>query len=537
MTFAVQRYWPKRSSSLLLVAALHPSPEIVADAWREWEELQLFDKADWADLRIFPTVARRVTDLGIRSELVPRLVGVRRFMWSKMQHRIVAVRPHLAALSEAGIVPLVTKGAARVAIDPREAAERYSHDVDMVIAEDHWEQAVDLLLAGGLTCQPDWPRDRAVHRMREARHALSFHRGEADIDLHQSALLLNRCRGDDDAMWARAVPAHLAGTPVLAPCASDRLMMALGHGLLHDTARPGDWALDAASAIRAAGFDWRVAEEEIVARGLSAFAQAGLSFLADVAGLPVPRDVRDRLADDAQPFFHEELESVFHFYLPRNNREEGARYFAEMERVRRAVSRRPTPVPAPVGVAPRSEGWRAASLYGVGAAGLHLPSSLDASASLQLHLRLPSGAFTQPGPIRFRLSCFPIFESVLADWQEPELPPGAVAQSREVALDVSGALLSLRQAQDLQLYAWGAEPVDLAGLEYEWQRIIATAPLPATPVAGAQPPPPPPPGLAMRARRKVKVLLPFMNHPAVRHPRKLLPALRNALNGRPDKKK
>ncbi|WP_029351088.1 nucleotidyltransferase family protein [Bosea sp. 117] len=520
MSLPVERYWPPHATALLLAAALHPSSEAARAAWSDWEALQIFEDGNWAELRIFPTVARRLTQLGIESSLVPRLVGVRRFMWSKMQNRIVAVRPYLAALAEAGIVPMLTKGAARVALDPREAAERYSHDIDTVIPPGRWAEAVDILVGRGLVCEYDWSRDRLVNRMREARHALSFRMGEADIDLHQSALMPNRLIGDDDALWARAVPASFAGVPVVAPCAPDRLMMSLAHGLLYDPARPGDWALDAVSALRAPAFDWTVFEREVRARGLSAFADAGLSFLVDGLGQEVPPEVRSRLAQDATPAFREELESLFHSHHPRTEREEGALCFAQLERLRGSVERS-----SPKGgIMVVQREWRPARPTSLRDAHIPVPADLSAVGELRLHLRLPAKLLAGDGPQRFRLFALAIVEIVLADWFEPPLQPDA--PPRDVWIGIPAALLALHEAGELRLYLAGSLPADPEVPEYRWEQI------PASPDAPALAVPAPPhveplqaAGPVRALRRHVKVMLPILNHPLLRHPRRLLPRL------------
>ena len=159
------RYWPSASNTLLLTAALHPDPDKARQGWRGWEELQRFEAVNWAEMRVFPVVARRLPQLGVDSPLLPRLAGVRRFLWTKarMLHR--AVTPLLQSLRAAGITPYLTKGAARIALDPAEAVERYSHDVDVLVRPDEWEIAVDLVLAAGLTPEQNLSRE-ALLRLR-----------------------------------------------------------------------------------------------------------------------------------------------------------------------------------------------------------------------------------------------------------------------------------------------------------------------------------------------------------------------------------
>ena len=243
MIFDPTAYWPRPPVSNLLVVARHPDADVARKAWQEWEALGIFEKATWADLRIFPAVAHRLPLLGVQSPLVPRFAGVRKYMWTRMQKRLADTRPILAALVAAGIRPVVLKGAARIAIDPAQVSERYGEDIDVLIPPAGWQKGVDVLLGLGLS-RPVWTRERLVKRMREELHSVSLSKGTIEVDLHQSALRLNRCIGDDDGLLRRAVSCRLTGVEVLVPSASDRLVMALGHGLLDTPGRPADWVLD-----------------------------------------------------------------------------------------------------------------------------------------------------------------------------------------------------------------------------------------------------------------------------------------------------
>ena len=453
MTFHPSAFWPARPLSLLLIVALHPSDEAARAAWSEWERLGLVEDANWADLRVFPTVARRLAALGVASPVVPRLAGVRRFMWSKMQNRIRVTRPYIAALVEAGVTPMLTKGAARIALDPSEAAERYSHDIDLVAPPEDWERTVDLLLALGLQSTPDWPRERLVHGMRGVRHSQALKSGEADIDLHQSALRLNRAIHDDDAMRARALPATFAGVPVLAASASDRLMMAFCHGLLFDSARPGDWALDAAAAMRSPDLDWGVFEDEVRARALSAFATCGLAYMREVIGLSPPAAMCERLAIDASPVFMEELGSAFRSHAHKNRRESTARCFAQIERARRSLARMPeTAVRAPV-----STDWVQAGLSARNTFVMALPPGADPRRDLKLEVATPPLAPSKG--LNCRVLAFPSQGTVLAEWEEPG--------ERTVALRMPGALLSLHAAREVRLEIAGDQEVG-SPPRYRW---------------------------------------------------------------------
>lgn len=424
-------------------------------------------------MRIVPAAARRLQALGVDGPLMPRLLGIRRFIWAKRQKQLADVRPYLAALAEAGIVPLVTKGTARVALDPHQASERFSHDVDLAFAEADWERAVDLMLARGLVPSPPWPRDQIVRRMREWRHSIAFESGELTIDMHLSALFANRCVGDDRPMRRRAVPARLAGVPVLVPSAADRLVMAMGHGLYCDRDRPADWVLDAAAALEAPDLDWGTLEAEARARGLSAFVATGLAFLTDELGRQVPGAVRARLHADAGPLFAEELDSVFHSHAPATARAAATRYLAAAERAERALVRWPAEMPLPVPHAPPPAGWQSASPGARRSAMIVVPA-IDPHALAQLELKLPAVRSLSSQRLAFELRCNFEVETMVTDWQERVRRR---LDTRVVTVRIPGAFLVLRAIEELRLRGWRDGPLGkrhrlpLDGLAYRWTKI------------------------------------------------------------------
>ncbi len=375
-------YYPTFSLSLLLKAALRPCEDEAREAWSKWEATFGGGKPGADETRLLAAVARRLRALGVETSLLPELFGIVHFMSSRRQRQLEAARPHLQALQEAGIVPLVTKGTARVALDPRVASERVSADVDLLVPRSQWEMAVDILIRQGL--RPGWPRERIVHQMREWRHSIDFMADDVGIDLHQSALFPNRCIGDDDAMWARAIKTSLSGVPILVPAAADRLVMAICHGLQYSSAQQADWVLDAVDALHADDFDWSVAEDEIKARGISAAASVGLAYIAEELRQTVPSDLRARLKDDVGPHFAEEFDSIFHSYAPHSSHAMVARYLAQLERAERAAKRQPRRETPPL---PGT--WESVA-EGVHDVRLAVPDAVNPHRLLRLDLKLPA---------------------------------------------------------------------------------------------------------------------------------------------------
>lgn len=436
------RYWPPAETTWLLAAALHPDPDAARAAWRAWDDPGRFDATNWAQLRVFPIVARRLPELGLDSTLLPRLIGVRRFLWTKSRILHRSVTPLLKLLLDAGIPLVLTKGAARIALDPAEALERYSHDVDALVPEADWDRAASLLMDAGMT--PEKLTRAEVLNIRQRYHGIGLQLAEANIDLHLHAMKRNRCLGDDDGLRARAVPGVFAGLPVHVPGAEDRLVMAIGHGLLHSPGRPTDWAFDAAAALATPGFDWGLVEREVVRRGLSAFGVSALRYLRQELAQPVPEAVIAALEADVTPVFAEELECLHHAFFARTVRESVILSLADMERARRAAALRP---PAPPSGTPGGA-WEAAETRLVGrrgeeAAALAVPGWIAPGDRVRLDLRFEAPPPQRRERVQVELSCFEAHPTLLhqqvatsskGQWQAVFHLPGDFLALRQPAM-------------------------------------------------------------------------------------------------------
>jgi hypothetical protein len=126
------------------------------------------------------------------------------------------------------------------------------------------------------------------------------------VDLHCFALLMCRNMGDDDGLWARAVPAALQGIRFSVPSPTDRLLLTLAHGLLFDPDPVADWALDASALIRSGTVDWDLLERETAMRELDPYIASPLTFLSERLRVDIPSDMLGRVtARVREPFLSE----------------------------------------------------------------------------------------------------------------------------------------------------------------------------------------------------------------------------------------
>jgi hypothetical protein len=282
---------PRGGLDLLVRAALAPEVEARA-AWRRWRAEHDLDTTSWSEVRMLAAVAGRIAMLEEDADVRPRVEGIRKFLWVHTQMCLEPAGPALAALSEAGIPILLTKGAARVVAQPASAHERLIRDVDVLVPLASAERALRLLCSAGWTLrEPPWAVQLRAASPVAGHHAWTVVKGRGEIDLHHFSNHLNRLTGDDDGLWRRATTHHWRGATVHLPAPADALVLAVTHGVRWSRDGAADWTVDAASLIDAGTVDWDVVLAEADSRVLHAALHAGLGYLCDALGRAVPADV------------------------------------------------------------------------------------------------------------------------------------------------------------------------------------------------------------------------------------------------------
>ncbi|NTV95557.1 MAG: nucleotidyltransferase family protein [Thiobacillus sp.] len=287
---------PQGSDSLLIQAAIAPAERARA-AWQAWTAQRPLDEASWAEVRMLPSVAARAAELAIAADLLPRLDGIRRFVWAGSQKQMLAARPILAHLVGHGVPVMLLKGAALTAAYPAAMGRRFLRDVDILVPADRVAEAAGLIAEAGWR-NPFYPDLEPALLLGLARtHALAFQGGaKGEIDLHRFALAPNFCAGDDDELWARARAVEFLGLSCRVPAAEDLLVTTLEHSFRRDPDQVLDWTLDAARLIGDPALDWGRVVETTIRRNLAVPVEARLRYLAERCGLAVPDQALASLA-------------------------------------------------------------------------------------------------------------------------------------------------------------------------------------------------------------------------------------------------
>lgn len=295
----LKRSWP--SASLLLLLKAYSAPDdAAAKAWREWVSTGDLDKSGWPEVRLLAAVAERLPVLDPNTPIRGRLEGIRRFVWTRNQMRLMASLPALDALLAVKVPLMLLKGGARIASDQAAASARYLRDIDILVPRGDMAAAIDALRRAGFRASIGRLPGEVRAAPFDKDHVQSSETAPTEIDLHWSALRMGRTADHDGRLWSRARTVEILGRAVQVPSASDQLIIALAHGVVADTDRPADWVIDAVTCLRDRSLDWRVVADEARARRLEVPIASGLALLSEELGLDVPGEIRDAVGEGAK---------------------------------------------------------------------------------------------------------------------------------------------------------------------------------------------------------------------------------------------
>ena len=285
------RWRRRREPMQALLHAAVSEPEVAREAWAGWIAGHSLDDVSWEELRLLGAIAGRRELLDVAPAQRPRLDGVRRFIWTRTQLKLAAALPILRRLGGTGVPFCLLKGAALIAGGHLAAGERFIRDVDVLVPRSRLAEAVAILFAAGWKPEHYASPEEVFSLGFPRRHALAFRSGDQpdhEIDLHLSAVELNRFPKSDDALWSRVREARLFGLTVSIPAPEDLLCTALAHSFLSDRSEQHDWAVDAVALARHPGFDGSILADESHRRGVDALVCARMQSLRAMRALALP---------------------------------------------------------------------------------------------------------------------------------------------------------------------------------------------------------------------------------------------------------
>lgn len=236
---------------LMLVAALCPTGQ-ATEAWQAWRRRVDFDDIDGPTQRLLPLIARRPGVIPQDDPVRRRVRGLYRQSWVRNHRLWHESLPVLDALEERRVPVLLLKGGALLPLYGDDWGARPMYDVDLLVPDERYEDALVLLRDLGWIPEQGQSFDWVRRRMRRTLNGWGFQRGEhGHIDLHQRALAGSLWKGADAAFWAGAVEATIDGTPRLVLHPADLLVHLLLHGVQFVNNPPVQWVADVVHVTRA----------------------------------------------------------------------------------------------------------------------------------------------------------------------------------------------------------------------------------------------------------------------------------------------
>jgi len=223
-----------------------------------------------------------------------RLRGVHRQAWFRNTLLFARSAETVRALSVAGIDTLLLKGVPLALRYYREASTRPMADADVLVRTRDVGLALEHLQRLGWQSQlplPAWP---PPHRASWAFRNDAGH----EFDLHWHVFADCLTEGDDDELWAAAVPLTFGAAEARALCPADQLLHVLAHGIHWNPLPSIRWVVDAAAIVQSSGtsLDWERLLAQAERRGLIPVVVVGLPYLARLLMSPVPGPLLSRLA-------------------------------------------------------------------------------------------------------------------------------------------------------------------------------------------------------------------------------------------------
>jgi len=229
----IGRAGPNAGEMELLRAATLDVDRAVA-AWRRWLADHPLDDAHYLSSDLLPAACANLP-ADARGPDAERLRGLRRRAWANTRYRMQAIDAAAAVLASMGITPLVVKGASlAVSVYPLSGV-RPMADVDLVIGDDRFDEALGALVAAG------WYRPRTLESPFDHAMEILDPEGRA-VDMHRWVLFPRFAATPERGWFERSSP--YPDVPARRLRTSDEFVLAVLHGLL--TASPSSvrWPLD-----------------------------------------------------------------------------------------------------------------------------------------------------------------------------------------------------------------------------------------------------------------------------------------------------
>lgn len=303
---------PDRVQSSLLRACLSQG-EDAGRYWREWCE-DVGDPVEAIHLDRFRlkgliplvdfSVRNRAFETGPNLRAHLRVAHLREQSRNKIYYDVY--RDILNTMRAHGVKALTMKACAVANTAHPDPTARHNHAIDLLVTRPGLPAACGALEDKGL-CASTCEEDR--------HHRVFVHESGLAIGLHTRLFRNPYFRLDRGGIWLRSVPVQIADIQVMqvmVPSPVDQLLHTCGHASYAGGSRNFRWICDAAFLVQNSGvLDYELLLKKAARGHLTIPLLACLGYLADDLGVPVPREVVDRLRKQVSASGHAAEEAAF----------------------------------------------------------------------------------------------------------------------------------------------------------------------------------------------------------------------------------
>lgn len=291
--------FPDPRQRLLLDVVLGRDDE-AREAWRRWQSETDFQRdVDAAAFALMGLVFHRVQALRLHTppEILGRLRGIYRFLWSKNQSALTTLRSAHTVLAANKLPVMVLGGLAILDRCYHDRGLRLVDALDILLPEAGVEAAHSNLHAAG------WHSTRNPEQhWRSVVHGIDYRLPSMkSLSLRWRPYLLSSPQAAEAALWQRAETTRIGDCEVQVPDLHDQLVLACFQGRLTNPGEVTRWVVDAHLIARTIGRpDWPLVQARATEAGLEQAVGEALRYLHEEWGLgprPIYRIPRVTSAD------------------------------------------------------------------------------------------------------------------------------------------------------------------------------------------------------------------------------------------------
>ncbi len=241
--------------------------------------------------RLLPMVYRNLATANPDHEDLGRLGGLYRRTWYLNQRLVANMAPAYQMLNEGGFKPIALKGMALSAGYYDDLGVRPMGDLDVLVPDARYEDAVAFLLANGWTDQGV----KAASLVRVLYHGAPLWSPDGDVlDLH---FQIGRWLQPDVVDWSALNTVKLAGVSMQVLDPTRQFLHTCCHGLWSGSDATVRWVADALVILRERGddVDWSLLIELVAGRPTAAVMASACNYLATTFDAAIPADAIEAL--------------------------------------------------------------------------------------------------------------------------------------------------------------------------------------------------------------------------------------------------